>query len=165
MSVIAVRVTDVGYEIASDSIVVRGWSQRKDGKFAKLAEVNGLILGTVGSCEDGGLFYLYLKSHRPSPTEDSVLECLSEFAKWKHTKTGKSDINSEFYMGFDREIFWICGYHVERIHNFHAIGAGDDFATAALYLGHSPMKAVQTAIELSTMCEGPVVRFERPERS
>jgi ATP-dependent protease HslVU (ClpYQ) peptidase subunit len=161
MSVVAVRVLDEGYRIAADSIVVRGWSRRKDSKFAKLNEVNGLILGSVGSCEEGGLFYLYLKSHRPSPAEDSVLECVSEFAKWKHAKTGDASIHNEFFLGFDRHVFWICGYHVGRVHNFHAIGAGDDFATAALHLGHSPVEAVRTAIELSAMCEGPIIGFER----
>lgn len=161
MSVVAVRVVHEGYQIAADSIVVRGWSQRKDSKFAKLSEVNGLILGSVGSCEEGGLFYLYLKSHRPSPTEDSVLECVSEFAKWKSAKTGDASIKNEFLLGFEKSVFWICGYHIARVHNFHAIGAGEDFATAALHLGHSPVDAVKTAIELSTMCEGPIVSFER----
>lgn len=42
-----------------------------------------------------------------------------------------------------------------------AIGWGFDFALAALYLGHPVQKAVETAIELSVYCEGPIQAITR----
>jgi hypothetical protein len=35
------------------------------------------------------------------------------------------------------------------------------YALAALYLGHSAEEAVETAIELSTMCEEPILVIEK----
>lgn len=163
MSVVAVRIYPDRYEIAADSIRTRGWTQQKiDPKgFAKLFEVNGLILGGVGLSEETGLLYLYMKGHRPCPNEDSLLEFFSEFAKWKHEKTDKRDIENEYLIGFDSCVFVVQRYYAKKVINFDAIGAGMDFALSALYLGHSPVKAVETAIELSVFCEGPIIQFER----
>ncbi len=161
MSVVAARITPKGYEIAADSIMVYGWSQRKDCTLAKLNEVNGLVLGGVGTAEENMLFYLYLKEHRPSPTEDSIVTCLSEFAAWKNARTGSAKLENSFLIGFDRDVFSTYGYHVNRVAKFEAIGAGMDFANAALHLGHSAEQAVAVAIELSPYCEGPIVSLKR----
>ena len=45
-----------------------------------------------------------------------------------------------------------------------AIGAGMSYALAALYLGHSAERAVETAIELSTMCEAPIIVIEKTNK-
>ena len=53
--------------------------------------------------------------------------------------------------------YWLrSGWAIGRVADFEAIGAGMDFALAALYLGHSVTEAVETAIELSVYCENPV---------
>ena len=57
MSIVAGRTIKGGYEIASDSITTRGWTQNKSdlGKFSKLTEINGIVIGAVGKCEEASL--------------------------------------------------------------------------------------------------------------
>ena len=54
MSVVACRVTKEGYEIAADSITVRGHTQTRgqNTSHSKLFEVNDLVVGAVGSAEE-----------------------------------------------------------------------------------------------------------------
>ena len=40
---------------------------------------------------------------------------------------------------------------------YEAIGAGLDYALAALYLGHTVEDSVKTACELSVYCEQPII--------
>ena len=47
--------------------------------------------------------------------------------------------------------------HVEEIDDFAAIGAGRDYAYAALYLGATPKEAVEVACELSCYVSEPIV--------
>jgi hypothetical protein len=85
-----------------------------------------------------------------------MLEFLSEFSDWKNKKIGKSSIDNSYLIGYEGKVFSIEGWLVQEIVNYEAIGRGMDFALAAFYLGHSAEKAVETAIELSVFCEGPV---------
>jgi len=54
-------------------------------------------------------------------------------------------------------VFTAEQWHVHKVNTYMAIGAGMSNAMAALYLGHSAEKAVETAIELSTQCEAPIL--------
>lgn len=159
MSVIACIVEGNGYEIAADSITIRGWTQSKSdrGKFSKLFEVDGLVVGGVGLVEEISLLRLFTETHKPSAsTVAALLEFLSEFSDWKNKKTDNSNTENAYIIGFEGKVFYIHGWLVEEIVKYEAIGAGEDFALAALYLGHTAKKAVETAIELSVFCEGPV---------
>ena len=164
MSVIACRVTKKGYEIAADSITVRGWTQSKgkNTNHSKLIKVNGMYLGSVGSAEEASLFQLYLSTRKPAlETEAAILELLSDFSRWKDENVRNTDIRNSYILGLDTSVFAIEGWLVEKIITFEAIGAGMDFALAALHLGHSSKKAVETAIELSIVCENPVQVIKR----
>ena len=50
--------------------------------------------------------------------------------------------------------------YVNEVNEYAAIGAGEDFALAALYLGHSAKEAVKVACELSAFVAEPIVEFE-----
>lgn len=156
MSVVAVRVEDGGYVVAADSITVRGWTQSKTS--GKLHETNGMVLGGVGYAEETALLRLFLETRKPSSeTESGVLEILADFSDWKHKKCGKHYGNDNSYLlGLGSKVFAIEGYFVREVNGFEAIGAGRDFALAAMHLGASPEKAVEVAIELSIYCEAPV---------
>lgn len=157
MSIIACKVYPDRIELASDSIRVSGWSQRTDSKTTKLARIGDVIVGGAGLASENGLFQLYLKTHRPSaPTIDAVLTLLSEFADWKLSKTTDASLENTFILAFGGKAFITSGYFVDEIANFYAVGAGEDQATTALHLGHSPVEAVQAAIDLSVYCEGPI---------
>lgn len=159
MSVVACRVNENGYTIAADSITVRGYTQDKGKQtaFSKLFRVNGLIVGGVGMAEELSLFQVYAATHQIAmPNESAVLEFFSEFAEWKKKKIDKAGLENSYFIGVENVIFYINGWHVTRVVTFEALGAGMDYALAALHLGHTSREAVQTAIELSVFCEGPI---------
>ena len=164
MSVVACRIKENGYEIAADSITVRGITQTKGQTtdHVKLYETNGMVIGGVGSAEENSLLRLFAETHRPSkPDEYSILEFISEYAEWKKKKTDNTSIKNSYLFGFQGSVFHVEQWHVSKIKTYMAIGAGMSYALAALYLGHSAEKAVETAIELSTMCEAPILVIEK----
>lgn len=162
MSVVAAKIHADHYEIASDSITVRGASQRKDSSKSKLWELNGIVVGSVGTAQEQALLATFIQTHCPAdPTDRAVLDFFVEFATWKQEKTKKYESTNDYIMGFDGTLWLIEDFFVSQILTFQAIGAGADFATAALYLGHDVKKAVETAIELSIYCESPVVHIKK----
>jgi len=159
MSVVACRIDDKGYSIAADSIMVRGWTQDKGKKstMSKLFEVDSLIVGGVGTVEEISLLQIFASTHQIAhETEAAVLEFISEFSDWKKKKMDKAGIENAYLIGMGKSIFSVNGWNVMRIITHDAIGAGMDFALAALHLGHTPKEAVQVATELSVLCEGPI---------
>lgn len=164
MSVVAVKVFPDKITIASDSITVRGWTQSKDNnKFSKLVEINGLYLGCVGLAEESGLLQVFCGTHKPEgATEAGVINFFSEFASWKNGKIGKSSVENTYLLVVDGHAFQVERFFVQEITDFMAIGAGMDFALAALHLGCDVRKAVEIACELSVFCEAPIKSFEIP---
>lgn len=163
MSVVACKVTENGYEIAADSITVRYTTQtRGQTKHAKLFEINGMVVGGVGSAQETALLRIFAKTRQPADAnEAAIVEFVSEFAEWKNKRMKDSDINNRYILGFDGKAFLVEGWFIDEILTYAAIGAGMDFALAALYLGNSAEKAVETAIELSIYCEPPIQVIKR----
>lgn len=164
MSVVACRITENGYEIAADSITVRGWTQTRgqNAKLVKLFETNGMIIGGVGMAEELSLFRLFVETRRPgAPTNYAILEFISEFSEWKEKRIGTAGVENAYLFGFENKVFTIEGWLVAEVSKYEAIGAGMDYALSALYLGHSARRAVEVAIELSVFCESPVIEFSK----
>lgn len=162
MSIVACRIYDDKIRIGSDSITVRGDTQDKaKDKFLKLAEVNGMVIGSVGFCEENGLFFTFCMNRNPkSAAEDDVLEFICEFAEWKKKRTEKHEIENDYLIVFDSKVFYIQRFFVKEIISYEAIGAGMDYALSALYLGHDVEKAIEVACELSIYCEKPIKIIE-----
>lgn len=158
MSIVACRITEDGYEIAADSISVRGSTQTKNNiNRSKLVEVNNMVIGSVGSAEESSLLQLFARTHQPSaPTEEGILVFWNEFAEWKKKRTDRSSIDNRYFIGLDGVVFYIEQWLIASVSSYEAIGAGMDFALAALHLGHTAEEAVETAIELSIYCEAPI---------
>lgn len=161
MSIVAVKVTDNKIEIASDSILVVGWTQTKStNTFSKLVRVNGMILGSVGSAKEASLLQLYCSTRKPENiTELGILNFISEFSEWKNSKVGDYGISDSHFIIVDSKAFLVEGFFVQEIKDYYAIGAGMDYALSALYLGHNVIDSVKVACELSAFCELPVVHF------
>ena len=164
MSVVAAKVYTDKVVIAADSIIVRGWSKRNTN-FAKIAEINGMIVGGCGEAQESSLLWRYMQTHQPeSSSEKDVLEFIVEFAKWKRELIGDSTICNTYLMVFDGHLFEIESMFVHEVKDYIAIGAGEDFATAALHLGHSPRDAVKVACDLSCYVCEPVITYEMPRK-
>jgi len=162
MSIVCCKIDDGIIEIASDSITVRGYTQSKgkEGGVSKLLNVNGMFIGGVGTCEETSLLQIFSQTRKPkAATEDDMLIFISEFADWKNKKTTTYKLENSYMFVYGGKAFMVEGFYISEIKTFQAIGAGMDFALAALFLGESAEKAVETACELSIYCELPVVRY------
>lgn len=83
-----------------------------------------------------------------------------EFSEYKSDITGNSKIENDYIIVYDSKVFSICSLFVNEIKNYDAVGAGMDFANAALYLGHNPKEAVKVACELCCYVADPIVEYE-----
>ena len=154
MSVVAAKVYKDKIVIAADSILVKGWSKR-NANFAKIAEINDMILGGCGTAQETSLMWHYMQTHKPaSATEKDILTFVVEFAQWKSGIVGNSSVENVYLLAFQGRLFEIEYMFVHEVHDYVSIGAGEDFANAALYLNHTPSEAVKVACELSCyVCE------------
>ena len=166
MSVVACKITKEGYEIAADSITVRGYTQTKNNTGrSKLFEVNNMVIGSVGYAEESSLLHIFAKTHQPAAaTEEGILEFWGEFAEWKKKRTDRGEISNSYFIGIKGIVFSVHEWLIETILSYEAIGAGMDFALAALHLGHTPEAAVETAIELSVFCEAPIQVIKKKKK-
>ena len=158
MSIVCCKVGDEKIKIASDSITVRGYTQEK-GKdnYSKLCETNGMIIGSCGLCSENGMLQIFASTRKPSaPSEDALLNFFTEFAEWKKRKTDKYVLENQYIIAFEGKAFMVSHFWVKEITSYEAIGAGEDYALAALYLNHDVDKAVEVACELSIYCEKPI---------
>lgn len=158
MSVVAARRFAGGFEIAADSILVRYCTQLVGNlKRSKLWEQDGLIVGGVGTSEESVQLQSFSTTHRPADAStDAIAQFLSEFAFWKKQRTEKFAVQNDFIFGLDGRLFANHSLSVVEIETFEAIGAGQDFALAAMHLGKSVVEAVELACDLSILCERPV---------
>ena len=164
MSIVACRVYRDGFEISSDSISVRYCTQEKgeNTKHAKLAEVNGIVIGGVGYAEGNSLMQLFLCTHGiAAQDERAILEFVSEYSDWKKSKTGNGAVENSYIIGVGKKAFAIEGWWVSEIKTYYAIGAGMDYALAALSFGRSTADAVAVAAKLSIFCELPVITISK----
>lgn len=160
MSVVAVKVTNKKITIGADSIIAYGWTQEKD-KLAKLEEVNGMIIGSVGIAQEGALFRVFCRTRKPRSADvESIVDFMSDFQDWLKNKTDESNIENTYILVFDKKVFNIEGFYVKEVTDYTAIGAGMDFALSALYLGNSVKDSIKAACHLSVYCEEPINIFE-----
>lgn len=162
MSVVACRVYEDRIEIAADSITVRGHTQTKGQttKFAKLEQINGMTIGSVGACEESSLFYQYCETRKPAGyAERDIRSFLVEFAEWKKKQTEEWKLDNDYILIFGSKAFITENFMVEEIKTYEAIGAGFAYALTSLFLGHTVVESVNVACELSIHCEKPIVHF------
>ena len=156
MSVVAVKITEDKIIIGADSIIAYGWTQEKD-KLAKLEEVNGMVIGSVGLAQEGALFRVFCRTRKPrEATDEAIIDFISEFQDWLTNKINESSLNNDYILVYENKVFGIHGFYVKEITDYSAIGAGMDFALASLYLGNSVKDSIKAACHLSVYCEEPI---------
>lgn len=160
MSVVAARVYKDKIVMAADSIVVRGWSKRTDHDIVKINEINGMIVGSTGYAQELSLMWQYMATHKPATaTEKDVLAFVVEFSRWKRELIGNGSVDNTYLMAYDGHLFQIEDMLVYEVSEWSAVGAGEDFANAVLYLGNSPRDAVKVACELSCFVAEPIIEY------
>lgn len=159
MSVVAVRKEKSKITIGADSIRISGWGTQEKDKLAKLFRVSeDMVLGAVGNCATSSLFRDFIENHLPKMNDEYGWTLLMrEFAGYLgEVKSAPKFEDSVFIVVYRGKIFFLGGYFVREIKDYYAIGAGADYALAALYLGASVEKAIKAACHLSIFCEEPV---------
>lgn len=159
MTTIAVKVTKHRIEIASDSQITAGWRKQQQGNkvFSKLATINGMIIGSSGSVEEATLFQMYCQTHKPSHITDlGIVDFLHNFTNWKGERMGIYDLENQYILIIDDNVYSFYGFAVTQVLTYDAIGSGADYALAALYLGNSAELAVEVATELDLYSMKPV---------
>lgn len=102
-----------------------------------------------------------MKTHKPAKADEkSVLEFIIEFSRWKKDLTGDGSLCNSYILAFGGKLFHIQRMLIYEVRDYYAIGAGEDFANAALYLGHTPREAVKVACELSCYVAEPIIEEE-----
>ena len=161
MSVVAVKVDDEKIEVAADSICIRGWQSMRTDQVCKLMEINNMIIGGVGLAQDNSLMFRFAQTHRPeSSTEKDILSFMVEFIAWRKTYSS-SELENSYILVCDNRAWRINEMLICEVTNYDAIGAGRDFANAAMYLDHSAQEAVKVACVLSCYVAEPIVHFTR----
>lgn len=156
MSVVAVKVEKDKIIIGADSILVSGYTQEKD-KFAKLFQNEWMVVGDVGDAQEGALFQIFSKTRKPRESSvEAITEYMFDFFQWNKEKTENNGLSNSYIIIFDHKAFLVEGFYVKEVKDYAAIGAGMDFALAALYLGSSVNDAIKTACHLSILCEEPI---------
>lgn len=167
MSVVAAKISDNKITMSADSIILSGW-QRKDQehfKAAKMCKTNGMLIGSCGSLQESSMFQVFCANHKPeSPKLKSVLEFMIDFKKWMKdlsldpdVASDKKPVENQYLIAFDSSLWVVYGWDVIEIKDCYAIGAGEDYALAALHLGCSPREAVKVACEISCYVCDPVL--------
>lgn len=160
MSVVAAKVYNKEIVIAADSILIKGGSKR-NANFSKIAEINDMIVGGTGTAQEISMMWHYMQTHKPaSATEKDVLTFIIEFSQWKSSMAAGSNIENTYLLIYNGHLFEIECMFVHEITDYIAVGAGADFATAALYLGHSPKEAVEVACNLSCYVCEPIIEYK-----
>lgn len=163
MTVIAAQKTSESITFAADTMVSDGYGKSTtiDIMQSKLFQQNGMIIGTTGDCYESTLMELFSRNHKPIDTERlSVIDFLVEFREWVRKKDGNYAPKNGFLIAFEKKLFHVYGgLEVYEVKDFEAIGAGQDFAKAALHLGHSPKEAVAVACKLSLFCSEPITEM------
>lgn len=161
MSVVCARVYDDKIVMAADSQVTWGSHVKNNIGFSKIKEINGMIIGATGNCDEASLMWQYAKTHKPDKsTEKDILEFIAEFAKWKKDYDGSNVINNMYLLIYDGCLFYIEGMLINEITDFAAIGSGFYFALTALFLDKSPSEAVKVTCKLDCFVGEPVVEYE-----
>ncbi|MEM7064409.1 MAG: hypothetical protein AAF572_14740 [Cyanobacteria bacterium P01_B01_bin.77] len=160
MTVIAARKTKDAITFASDSILVAGYLKATDKEviYNKLFQQNEMVIGSTGTGYEGTMMELFSRNHRPvDGSRLSVIDFFVEFREWINKRdTGHSPEN-DYLIAYDKKLFRTYGgLDIYEVPEFEAVGAGEDFAKAALHLGHTPREAVEVACKLSIYCSEPI---------
>lgn len=164
MSVIAgmIDITECKILIASDTICVQGCTKTLDNQieFSKIATINDMIIGGVGTAQETSLLFQFARTHKPdTPTTKDVLAFVIEFAEWKRNIESGA-VNNHYLIACEGHLFLIEHMFVTEVVDYVAIGAGADYALAALYLDCDPEEAVTVACDLCAWCARPIKTYE-----
>ena len=83
--------------------------------------------------------------------------------EWRSKEFGaEKRLDNQYLIAYKDKAFYCSSGYVGEVTDYFAIGAGQNYARAALYLGHSPAEAVKVACALSCYVDEPIVTKSIP---
>lgn len=164
MSVVAVKVYDKEIIMSADSIIVHGDVDKSPVGRGKIFKVNGMLIGTSGYAAEGIHMALFAENHAPLVMDDRHLtKYMYEFMEWRSKEFGtEKKLENQYLIAYKGKAFYCSAGFVGEVNDYFAIGAGQYYAEAALYLGHSPQEAVKTACALCCFVAEPIITKTLP---
>ena len=162
MSCVAVKVTNKEIQFAADSIVVMGNTKvNTPTTQPKLTKINNIIIGGCGSFSEIGLMFQFAETHRPDDNSiRAIRQFFVEFGEWKQKYGERFLCENSYIIGYEGKCYsYICNC-LEEIKDYCTIGAGMDYALAALYLGKSARDAIKVSCALSCYVAEPIVEYK-----
>jgi ATP-dependent protease HslVU (ClpYQ) peptidase subunit len=160
MSVVAVKIYDKEIIMSADSIIVHGDDKTPVGK-GKIVEVNGMLIGSSGFASEAVHMALFAENHTPlAMDEREITRWMYEFVMWRAKEFGvdpKGEYQNCYLIAYKGKAFYCNAGYIGEVTDYFAIGAGDKYANAALYLGHSPAEAVKVACALNCYVAEPII--------
>ena len=168
MSVVVAKVYEDRIEMAADSICTRGWSMINGDTTipVKMVKHHDMILGGCGLAEETQLFFMYMKTHViEEADEQGVLNFVLEFKRWKKEYVDDDKLENSYIIALQGKCFGISGKYVYEVEEYAAIGAGEDYARGALYMGATPEEAVKAACDLCVYVAEPIIKESIPRNA
>ena len=159
MSVVVIKIETDKISVSSDSGCYQGYGvlPTKNMTTSKLEKINNTILGGVGSAEETQLFFDYMKTHVIDIADrEHIRNFLKEFQDYKEGLGLSKDLNNTYILATNGRGFVIEGMFISEVKTFWAIGAGQDYANGALYMGATAEQAVEAARTLCAFVGGEI---------
>jgi len=160
MTVIAAKREDMCIWFAGDRQVTSGVRKRTghEMELGKLCQVNGMTIGSAGLKSESQWLFLFARNHAPTEaTESAVAEFFLEFAEWMKKKNDRFSVENEYLVAYKDKLFNVYdSMSVFAVPQYAAIGTGQDFAVAAMHLGHTATQAAAVAAKLDLYCSGEI---------
>lgn len=159
MSVIAAKVYDNYIEICADSIIMNNEGTKRTN-FAKLRNINNMIVGGCGDAEELCLFFNYVETYAvPEATEADILDYMNRFSSFKKNYTDDLELQNVYVIAVGGHLFEVDNKFVQEVNTITACGRGMPYALTALHLGHSAEEAISVTCDLCCYTSRPVVRY------
>lgn len=156
MSVIAVKVASDRIRIAADSILIK--DDLKKTNFKKLFKFKDIIVAGCGSAEELSLFFKFAEEFTPASCDiNGIRHYMKSFSDVLEDYYNDRKINNDYIIIYKGHVYEVEGMLVQEITDYTAIGEGEAYALAALYLGHDVIDAVEAACKFSCFVSEPIV--------
>lgn len=164
MSVCAVKITKEKIEISCDSQITCDTTISSSFfETTKMFEKNGVIVAGTGTIREINLLKIFMeRTLIGEPTEENILHFMFEFQQFKQQFGLNFDLECQFIFVVGNKAFSVIQGEVLEIPSFYAIGSGQAYAQAALYLGHNTEDSVKVACGLDLYCHEPVKTLTVP---
>lgn len=156
MSVVAVKVESDRIRIAADSILIK--EDLKKTNFKKLCKFQDIIVAGCGSAEELSLFFEFAEKFAPTNCDiNSIRNYMKRFSDVLEDCYNDRKINNDYIIIYKGHVYEVEGMFVQEVTDYTAIGEGEAYALAALYLDHDVVDAVKAACKFSCFVSEPIV--------